>query len=111
MALVHKRVFSDGSMIEIVTGPDDICAACPRLDGERCKSDDSSGVEARDDKVINRLGLAPGSRAQSDNIYRLVAGAFQSEDIPNLCKRCSWLELGCCAEGLRQIQSKVEISK
>lgn len=105
MAKVHKRIFSDGTLIRIVEGADDICSGCPHLTDGRCESDSSPPVEDKDAVVIARSGLVPGSRIIPKEAYRLVESAFSPEDLPEVCGNCPWLELGFCADGLRASRS------
>ncbi len=50
--------------VEVTAGPDELCQACPYLQGEQCTHPETSDAEIREmDRVaLEILGLAPGSR-------------------------------------------------
>lgn len=91
-----------GVEIELVVQSDSICAACPHVDGPRCSRDPDADarVGSHDRRVLERLGLAPGTRLSPDRLVARVAGRVAPQDLPHLCSGCPWLPLGYCQEGL-----------
>jgi hypothetical protein len=99
MTRVHSRVFLQDCLIELVTGPDDICSACPRLE-KGCKS-----VKEKDSKVLRLLNLQPSEQVESSEIFTRVAKTIKPDDLEHICPRCRWRSLGYCAEGIETLIS------
>jgi hypothetical protein len=104
MTRVQSRVFSHNCLIEIVSGPDDICSCCPRL-AEKCsKKDAGSRINAKDAAVLERISLSPDTQITSEELYKRIAESIAPEDLEVICKRCKWRKLGYCADGIRRIR-------
>lgn len=103
MTRVHARVFFNGSLLELASGPDDICRVCPKLSDGRCGS---SRISSKDASVLDMLSLQPGNVISAKEVYDRVAAAISVEDVSRICSRCKWLGLGYCTEGLAELKSK-----
>ncbi|MCL6518103.1 DUF1284 domain-containing protein [Alicyclobacillus sp.] len=87
--------------IELVSGPDDLCACFPADQPYHCEE---RVVHARDAAVLSRLGLTVGTRTTWRDLEAGMAQAFVPEDIPELCSTCPWLPYGVCEDGVRRIR-------
>ncbi len=101
MANVYEKLRADPSTeVEIVHGPDDLCACYPADQPYHC---DAASVRERDDEALRRIGLNTGEKL----LWRDVLGGLQSrmrpEDIPRMCATCRWLPYGVCEEGVARI--------
>lgn len=102
MTRVHARVFSFDCRIEVVTGPDDICAACPKLENVSC----NSKTNKKDSAILALLSLQPETHLSAKEIYATVAQTLTVEDLSRICGKCSWFELGYCVEGLKKLHEQ-----
>lgn len=99
MSAVVRRLRQPDTRVEIVAGPDDICAACPKRENERCRR---STEHARDNAVLAAVKLPIGHIDNAAVLFATVAACITPERQAILCDGCSWQALGLCAEGLRQ---------
>lgn len=104
MTRVHSRVFFNGSLVKLTTGPDDICSACPKL-SDGCGTEAGSRVSKKDASVLEMLSLKPGDVISTGEIYDRVATTISENDLSHICKRCKWHSLGYCTEGLGKLRS------
>jgi len=80
-----------GEAVEVVAGPDDVCAACPYLEGERCRHTAASEAEVRqmDAAALELLSLAPTEAVFWDSLR-----ARLPEVMPvwreRFCGPCEW---------------------
>lgn len=95
MAAVVRALRHPDARIEIVTGRDAICAACPR-GTDRCVQTDGR----RDQPVLAALGIAPGHIGTAVQMVHLVTERITPDVLASLCAGCSWYPLGVCTEGL-----------
>ncbi|WP_238392394.1 DUF1284 domain-containing protein [Paenibacillus antri] len=101
MADVYERLRREPrTEIEIVQGPDDLCACYPEDKPYHC---DAASVRERDDDVLRRLGYKRGDKAEWRDILASVKLHMQEEDIPRMCATCRWLPYGVCQEGVARI--------
>jgi hypothetical protein len=103
MARVHARLFSEDCEIEIVTGGDEICSACPKPASGEC---DSDRIGDKDSAILSLLSLQPGDRLPRAQVYTRVAATVSPDDLTSLCSKCRWLSLGYCAEGIGGLKVK-----
>jgi Uncharacterized conserved protein len=89
------------TIIEIMEGPDVICAAFPADQPNHCHN---ASVYRKDQEILGELGLAVGNRLSWEDLCRLVADAIQPSDIHRLCHDCPWEPYGLCQEGVAHIR-------
>lgn len=85
------RAAAEGE-VEVCPGADDLCSACPSLDGERCSHAESADAEVRamDRRALELLGLAPGRRVEWSEVKRQLPALF-SRWHSEFCTGCDWL--------------------
>ncbi len=103
MASCQSRAFSDNSIVEIISGSDDICRACPKKDDAECRRANGEGVSLKDQVVLEMLQIPVGSRLASSAIFKRVANHIAVADLERICADCEWLSLGYCADGIRKL--------
>jgi len=88
---------AEGEEIEVVECADDVCRACPTLQGEKCVAKPGMDVEIRkiDAKATKRLGVEVGSRVLWQEIKAKVMST-PKEWLETFCKGCDWEKV--CAE-------------
>lgn len=94
---VLERLQKDGAMVEIVDGPDDICAALAAEPDCHCRN---ASVTARDRDAANALSgllqlpmrVGDQLRLGSDRIHALRE-AFAAGTIRQACNGCQWKPL------------------
>lgn len=78
--------------IQLVTGCDELCSACPHNAGGVCDSADD--VDRLDQGVLDTCGLTPGQR---EHWSVLSAAAkelvLQTEQFEKICSACQWYEI------------------
>lgn len=99
MAAVVRRLRQPGARVEIVAGPDDICAACPHAGRERCQRREA---HPRDAATLAALGLPIGYLDDAATLFADITARITPERLDILCAGCSWQALGLCAEGIRR---------
>jgi uncharacterized protein len=87
------------TVIEIVHGPDDICAAYPDNETKHCEG----SVYELDTRVLDRLGLTTGSRLSWQEALTRVGSRLVPDDIGKLCTSCPWEHYGVCRDGVRMV--------
>jgi hypothetical protein len=106
--IVMQLRSSPGKSIEIVSKPDDICAACPFLREDGCHERGPESEEVaknRDLAVIERLGLLVGDKITWAEVEARVRSCISPEDLEQICKDCQWLPLGYCVDGLKRLKN------
>lgn len=79
-----------GESVEVVSGPDEICAACPNAAEGVCTLYGST-VDEMDAYVMSKLRLSPQSRHTADELNALIAQSFRTlHDIEPVCGGCRW---------------------
>lgn len=89
------------TMIEIIEGPDVICAAFPTDQPSHCQN---PSVYRKDSEILGVLGLTIGSRLRWEELCSLVAKAIEPSDIHRLCYDCPWEPYGLCQEGVAHMR-------
>ncbi|MFC5446997.1 DUF1284 domain-containing protein [Paenibacillus aestuarii] len=103
MTAVYETLRSKpDTMIRVVLGPDDLCAAYPQDQEPHCEN---RTVYQRDAEIVERLGLAVGMERSWADICARVAEQVTPGDIGHLCATCKWEPYGVCADGVRLIGS------
>ena len=105
-AIVDSFFSKSWAEVELLTGCDAICAACPHARDGKCAAEEGAdlAVKSRDENVLAMLGLAAGDRLDSPSLVRLVADKVKPSDLPRICAGCQWLQAGYCQEGLSNFQ-------
>ncbi|MGB4505375.1 MAG: DUF1284 domain-containing protein [Syntrophaceticus sp.] len=90
---VVKRA-KDGEVIEIVSGADDVCQACPYLKGEHCEHKEGADEEIRklDQAALNFLEVTYGDQVLWQDLQAKVMAAPKSW-FDSFCAGCDWFEL------------------
>lgn len=89
MAYVITAI-AKGEPVEVVAGTDEICAACPHVDAERC-SLYGDKVEKMDAYILSALGGAGNLSRNAAEIDELMASVFKKKsDIDPVCHGCRW---------------------
>lgn len=110
MTQVVRRLRGGRARVALVDTPDVICAACPNLQGGRCRpaSGRRSRVPTRDRRVLRRLGLVSGAELTARQAYALVRERITPEELrEKLCAGCRWVGLGYCEAGLTELRKEV----
>ncbi|MEW9700895.1 DUF1284 domain-containing protein [Paenibacillus sp. SI8] len=94
------------TLIRIVLGPDDLCAAYPKDQESHCEG---RTVYQRDAEIVEKLGLQVGMERSWSSICTQVAKHVAPSDIGHLCATCRWQSYGVCAEGVRIIAEGGEL--
>lgn len=83
-----------GEEIRIVAGPDDVCRACPHLQGGRCAYGEDSDAEVRklDEEALRYLGVANADTVSWREAKEKVLGAPR-EWFTAFCAGCDWEEV------------------
>ncbi len=91
------RRATEGEEIEVVEGADDICRACPTLQGEKCVARPGVDAEIRemDAEAAAHLGVEVGSKVLWHEIKAKVM-TTSKEWLAAFCEGCDWGEV--CAE-------------
>jgi hypothetical protein len=103
--VVEKLRSNSAFPIILVAECDIICASCPHNKGNKClkETDSESKVKTRDLEVLHRLGFEVGAQMATGKAYAKIKERLSSGDIAEICRRCEWLELGHCVEGLERL--------
>uniref|UniRef100_A0A7C2EIU8 DUF1284 domain-containing protein n=1 Tax=Ammonifex degensii TaxID=42838 RepID=A0A7C2EIU8_9THEO len=98
---VTKRA-EDGEEIELVSGADDVCRACPKLAGDECKAKPRADTEIRemDSVAAAHLGLKTGARVRWAAVKEKVA-ATAPDWFAAFCAGCDWE--GVCAPRKKEL--------
>ncbi|HEX2950960.1 MAG TPA: DUF1284 domain-containing protein [Armatimonadota bacterium] len=100
MSRVVRQLCQPETRIEIVAGPDDLCAHCPNRQRERCASPENK----RDAAVLAASGLTRGETASAEMVFATVMNKIRPAQLDELCTGCSWSSLGYCRQGLAEKQ-------
>ncbi len=91
MAFVITAI-AKGESAEIISGLDEICAACPHASNGGCALYGSKADEM-DTYVMSKLGLSPQTRHAAAELDDLITKASLSlNDIEPVCGGCKWAE-------------------
>ena len=61
--------------------------------------------EKKDLEVLRRLGFEVRAQMPVAEAWTRIRERLISRDIGEICRRCEWLDLGYCAEGLEKLGS------
>ena len=95
----QKRRLEAEDVFTSAEGCDEICAACPNRQGDRCLAEDKA--ERYDAAVRRALGLAEGQRCSYAELRRRVEEEiFSAGRLGGICGDCEWHSL--CVSLIRQ---------
>ncbi|MDD9266905.1 DUF1284 domain-containing protein [Paenibacillus sp. MAHUQ-63] len=94
------------TVIRVVLGPDDLCAAFPADQVAHCEN---RTVYDRDAEIVAKLGLQAGMELSWSAVCGKVAAQVTPGDIGHLCATCRWESYGVCADGVRIIREGGEL--
>lgn len=84
------------TVVALTCEPDDLCRACPNLRDNQCRPEHESATpppRSRDERILDRLGITPGTLMPYEKAQGLVDGLLREHTIRSLCHRCTWLDL------------------
>jgi uncharacterized protein len=98
MTKVHDRLREHPeTMVQLVTGPDDLCAHFPCGKPYHCQD---RNVHERDEQIARSLGITVDNALPWRDIEARIARKLVPADIPRLCATCPWLAYGVCESGV-----------
>lgn len=108
MDAVVKQFRADPALpVTVVTDCDILCASCPHNRDNRCakKQDSEEKIQTKDADVLDRLGLRADAETTSGEAWQRVKERISLEDLKEMCRKCEWLGLGYCVEGLAKLKT------
>ncbi len=95
-----------GEPMELLTGPDEICSACPnRIEPDGCTLG-TEDVIRRDKGAFQVLGLAPHAMLTWEQVKSLLSQIDESE-FQTVCGGCRWQKEGLCTlELLKRVSTQ-----
>ncbi len=90
--------------MRIVSGADDVCAACPHLDKGECRRFGPKAGEI-DDRLNRQLGLAAGDIEPWSVLVGIVRDVIAPESMFEYCGHCSWSNLNYCTDGIAALRT------
>ena len=90
--------------IEVVTGEDSICRACPHQGERECKVEEKiQGLDARHSQTLNIKGgdVLSWKEAQKRLKERMTIEAFH-----RACEGCEWKPFGICEAALKKLRDE-----
>ncbi len=103
MSKVHQQLREHPqTLVQLVTGPDDLCAYFPCNQPNHCQEDT---VHQRDRNIAQALGLDTDEAIPWQEIEERVAARLVPSDIPQFCSTCPWLPYGVCEEGITVVRN------
>lgn len=102
MTKLHNTLRTEpDTMVEIVFGPDDLCAHFPEGETYHCED---QNVYIRDSAILERLGVKVGEVKSWQTIEEEIAHKVVPGDIPLFCETCPWRSYGVCEEGIEDVR-------
>ncbi|EWG12819.1 DUF1284 domain-containing protein [Cytobacillus firmus] len=101
MTRIHQTLRDNPrTWIQLVKGPDYLCAKYPNSGEYHCEHDD---IYERDAVILEKLGLNIGQILYWQDIESNIQKYALPSDIQTVCETCSWRSYGVCEEGIRDI--------
>ena len=109
MTAIHQKIrINRETLIEIINGPDVLCAKYPANETYHCQDED---IYVRDEEVLAKLGLQVGQIYSWREIESQLMKAVKPKDLTLICESCSWRAYGYCEEGLQRIQQGKDLKE
>lgn len=88
------RRAEEGEKVEVISGADDICKACPYLKGEHCGHKDEADEEIHklDKLALDFLAVNTGDHVSWSDLRKKVLSAPKSW-FDSFCADCDWFDL------------------
>lgn len=100
-ALVKMMKEDDDFTLELVSGTDHICRACPNKIGENvCKDDEK--VLLFDKKIKEMFGLEYGKKYNYKELTEKIDSNLDENRLFLICGNCSWYEKSRCRDYILQ---------
>jgi uncharacterized protein len=106
-AIVMGRLRATGgdtTVIEVMSGLDDICAPCPNNRGRAC--DVQAKIDRLDGSHAAALDLVPGDRLTWGQAKARIAARVPSGSLSTLCSGCEWEPHGMCEAALQRLHNE-----
>lgn len=104
-AVVARLRRDDATVVRVTSAPADLCAACPHLGPDGCIHTPGSEerVHQRDLTVMARLDIGAGDALPWGTIKERIAATIRPQDLQEICRGCTWLPHGYCAQDLDEL--------
>jgi len=96
--------------IQIVTSADDVCIACPHLDGGVCVRPESK-VDEIDGRVLEHLKIVDGDILTWSMLLQTIDEKVHSSQLDSICDGCRWVDLDYCTNGLEVLSQRLVTAK
>ena len=90
--IIHEIKSNPSASLMIVDFPDDICRACPFMDGLRCLRDEKK-IRSMDRMVLELLNLERGCVVAFHDIEDTLLALINSAIVMDICRDCSWMDV------------------
>lgn len=109
MTRLHQTLRETPStLVEIVEGPDQLCAKFPNSGTYHCQDEN---IYLRDSVILEKLGLRIGQVLSWEEIEGCIRRSVVPSDIQIVCETCSWRSYGVCEEGIKEIHEMKGLRK
>jgi len=105
--IVHRLENSPGMSIQVVSGADDVCSACPHMNEGMCNRPNQR-VEELDQRVMAQLGLEDGQSMDWSSILDIIRDSIDPFRLEAVCDGCRWLDLDYCSTGLAKLADVIK---
>lgn len=109
MTAIKKALWKDPfTSVEILTSPDDICAACPNLKEGAChlrNRPNEEEMKRQDLDVAGRLKLEAGKSYTFKDLMGRIRDRIDPSDLNSICGSCLWLPSGVCAKAISGVKA------
>lgn len=108
--IYHTLQKSPHTFIQMVHGPDDLCAKFPHSNQiiYHCEDDN---IYHRDEVILSKLQLEEKQIIPWMDICHAIQNFIVPSDIETICHTCSWRSYGVCAEGIKDLQAGLGLRK
>ncbi len=100
--LVDRLCANPRTQINLVSGADDVCSACPHMSDGVCWRPDQK-VDDLDLSVRTKLGLDDGFTGSWSSILDTIRDRIDPLRLEDVCGGCRWLDLDYCTNGLAKL--------
>lgn len=101
MTMIHQTLRqSPETLIEIIQGPDQLCAKFPKDQDYHCQD---QNIYERDAHILTKLGLPIGLTIQWKDIEQRIRTNVVPDDIAHVCETCSWRTYDYCQQGVQRM--------